>query len=316
VALRAAARRGSARSSRSRPSTVPATIARLAPDTATRWLRPAARKSSRTSTGRSRVSPIASPGSSPAGASGRTVAAARRPSRSVPAPVCHHGARAAARGAPRTRSTATVRSALAGRASRPDASTSWPGSSLDQPSAGAISSTRPPPRHRVPRASAVRSVAGTTTCAMPGRPASPGRSTRGSSRTTTVRVAAAPRSAAARSGCSRTADVCAVTTRPAASAQPAAATTAAGSCRRSPASSTQPAAATATTPPAGPVYRPPRTTAHVARAAGTNRRSGGRTPRPTRTGPRSCVALMSAPALAAGRAAAHRCPPPRPAAPR
>ena len=237
AALSTAATRGSARSSRSSPSTVPATITRLLPDTAVKWLRPAARKSSRTSPGRSRTSPTASPGSNPAGPSGSTAAAARRPSRNAPAPVCHHGAGPTSCGAPRTRRTATVRSARVAGASKPSAPTSCPGRSADQPAAGAISSTRPPPVHRRPPVSAARSVAGTRTCAAPGRPtASPERRACGSSRTTTVRVAAAPRSAAARSGCACSASVCAVTTRPAASAQPAAAATTAatGPARRLP----------------------------------------------------------------------------------
>ena len=139
------------------------------------------------------------PGRSPPAAPRRR-RAGRRATR--PRPSATTARRPASRGAPRTRRTATVRSARVAGASKPSAPTSCPGSSADQPAAGAISSTRPPPVHRRPPVSAARSVAGTRTCAAPGRPAaSPERRACGSSRTTTVRVAAAPRSAAACSGC-------------------------------------------------------------------------------------------------------------------
>ena len=68
-----------ARTGRARPriptrrptrSTNPVTIARLAPLTAVRWVRPAVRKSSLTSAGTLEVSPTTSPGSSPRSAGG------------------------------------------------------------------------------------------------------------------------------------------------------------------------------------------------------------------------------------------------------
>ena len=343
AALSAAATRGSARSRRRSPSTAPATIARLLPETAVRWLSPAARKSSRSSAGRLRVSPTASPGSRAAGASGRTAAALRRPSRSVPAAVCHQGARPTSRGPPRTLSTATVRSLRVAGASRPSAVTGCPGSSSDQPSAGAISRTRPPPVHRPPAVCAARSTAGTSTCVAPGRRSTPEeRSSRGSSPTTTCRVAAAPCPAAVRTGWSRSITACAVMTSAAASAQPPAATSTARRLR-SPPSSRPPARAAPTTPPTGPVCRPSSTTAHAAPAAGTSRRSGGRVgtasapagrsggpgragacsgtdPAPARrildrTGSGARGAVTPAPAHAAARAAARRCPRPRGAGP-
>ena len=177
------------------------------------------------------------------------------------------------------------------------------------------------------------------------RPTPEERSSRGSSPTTTCRVAAAPCSAAVRTGWSRTITACAVTTSAAASAQPPAATSTARRLR-SPPSSRPPARAAPTTPPTGPVCRPSSTTAHAAPAAGTSRRSGGRVgtasapavrsggpgraaragacsgtdPAPARrvldrTGSGARGAVTPAPAHAAARAAARRCPRPRGAGP-
>ncbi len=119
----AADNRGSARSRRRPASTAPVKIARFAPDTASRWVSPAARKSSSTSWVRVLVSPMARPGSSPASGGASVPVAARRPERSPPAADCHQGGASTSRGAPRTRSTAIVRSLRSAGASRPSAVT-------------------------------------------------------------------------------------------------------------------------------------------------------------------------------------------------
>ena len=163
--LSTAASRGSARILRRSQSTAPLRIARFAPDTASRWVRPAARKSASTSAVRALVSPTARPGNKPADAGGNAaVAACRSPSRSPPAATCHHGGAATSRGGPRTRRTATVRSDRPAGASRPSAVTACPGSSSAHPSTGASSRMRPPADHRSSSTLAASNDAGTATC--------------------------------------------------------------------------------------------------------------------------------------------------------
>ena len=69
-------------------SSAPITIATLAPLTATRWVRPVARKSSASAGSRRLVSPSTSPGSRPPGSAGKVAHAACRPARNAPAASC------------------------------------------------------------------------------------------------------------------------------------------------------------------------------------------------------------------------------------
>ena len=208
---------------------------------------------------------MARPGRSPASAGGSVPAAARRPDRSPPAADCHHGGAVTSRGAPRTRSTATVRSARSGGASRPSAVTICPGSSPRQPSAGASSSTRPPTVQLPAPAVAVDQLGGhdhprrgrTTrrrpTCAV-----------RGDRRAR--RPAASPRRPGAPCscrGCAVTSRVWAAMTSPAAAAVPAAASSAPATGARGGRRRPPRPRPTATTPPATgpspiPAASPPR----------------------------------------------------------
>ena len=307
----AAHTRGPARSSRSRNSTAPATTARFAPDTAVRWVSPAARKSSATSGVWSRVSPTVSPGSSPAERSGNTPDAVRRPSRRVPAARCHHGGAVISTGAPRTRSTATVRSLREGGASSPSARTDWPGSSPDQPSAGAIRSTRPPVVQRpAPAAASIRSAAIVSwPPAAIGRPVA-GRTGRGSSVSVTRTVAEAPVDAASASGCPATIATLVPTTTAAAAAHPSAAAAPAAQPRpRARRASTTPPASSrppTTATPVTPASSPARVTAQTASAAGTSRRSGGAAVWSSALSLTADV-MPPPPVHAAGRTCARRC---------
>lgn len=164
-----AAPRGPTRTAWSRNSTATHTIARFDPLTASRCAIPAASNSSATRWDSRSVSPTTRPGSSPAGSGSRTAVASRRPVRSDCATRCHQVASPSSSGGPRTRSTATVSSPERAGTSRAVAVTSWPGSSADQRSTGASSTTRPVEATGAPSTTASRTLAGTRTVRTPPR---------------------------------------------------------------------------------------------------------------------------------------------------
>lgn len=145
------------------------------------------------------VSPRTSPGSSPAGSSGKVRLRSCRPDRSPAAASCHHGAGPASPGGPRTDSTATVRSEPRGGISRPATRTSWPGTIPAHSVTGASSRTRPDETTGCPSTDAVRTSAVSTTDRAPAcRSAYPAlRTGLGRSATTTSSFAGRPWAAAA-----------------------------------------------------------------------------------------------------------------------
>jgi len=112
---------------RTTPITTPATIARLAPDTAVRWLSPERRKSSTRSSGIRVVSPTARAGTSPRAAGSRPATACRRSARSPDATDWTADSAEITVGGPRGLSTAAVPSSRLGGASRPVARIRWLG---------------------------------------------------------------------------------------------------------------------------------------------------------------------------------------------
>jgi hypothetical protein len=129
-------------SARATPMTTPATIARLAPDTAVRWLSPQRRKSSTRSSGICVVSPTASAGIRPRAAGSRPATACRRSARIPEATDWTADSAESTVGLPRGLNTAAVPSRRLGGASLPVVRTRWLGTSPAQRSvAGARIST-------------------------------------------------------------------------------------------------------------------------------------------------------------------------------
>lgn len=129
-------------SPRTRPMTTPATIARFAPDTAVRWLRPARRKSSTSASGICPVSPTTSAGTRPRAAGSRPATALRSPARIRDATDWTADSGELTVGGPRGLSTAAVPSSSRGGESRPVVRIRWLGTSSSHRSvAGASSRT-------------------------------------------------------------------------------------------------------------------------------------------------------------------------------
>ncbi len=161
---------GGTRAARATRSSAPITIATLAPLTATRWVRPVARKSSASTGSRRLVSPSTSPGSSPPGSAGRVAHAACRPARNAPAASCVHCGLLDRSGGPVAVNTAAVRSPPRGGESRPLAVNRWLGSSSSQAGSLANTSTRASMMRFDPLPDSTRPVnrAGTSTEVSPG----------------------------------------------------------------------------------------------------------------------------------------------------
>ncbi len=146
-----------ARAARGNPATLasataaPATTARFAPETARRWLRPAALKSALTCSSIRDTSPTTRPGNSPRCVGGNTSAASRNPDLSAPAARCSQEGPLSTRGAPLTSTTAASSSPGSARPKRPLTSTRWLGSRDRHPApetnstTGARSATLPAP---------------------------------------------------------------------------------------------------------------------------------------------------------------------------
>ena len=117
---------------RTTPITTPATIARLAPDTAVKWLSPERRKSSTRSSGICVVSPTASAGIRPRAAGSRPATACRRSARSPEATAWTADSDEISIGGPRGLNTAAVPSCRLGGASLPVVRIRWLGTSPAQ----------------------------------------------------------------------------------------------------------------------------------------------------------------------------------------
>ena len=170
---------------------MPSTIVRLAPETASRWVRPVVANSSRVRSERPDSSPATSAGTSAAAWSSRWSTPSRTPSRTASLHRHHHGP------APTTRQSSirsTAASSLPSAGSSPARTTNRvPATKRSEPSTKAVARTRT--RHVRPRDSTTRTVTGTTRS----RPAAPAK-TRPSSRTCTSARTVASRPASSVSG--------------------------------------------------------------------------------------------------------------------
>ncbi|AQZ65708.1 hypothetical protein BKM31_33410 [[Actinomadura] parvosata subsp. kistnae] len=127
------ARRGRGRPIRRESArAAPATIARLAPETAFRWLRPASLRSAVTCGSMRETSPTTRPGRRPRWSGGSTSAADRRPALRLPAAVWRVEGGVRTRGGVRASMVAASRVPGVGVARRPVTSTSWVGRSEAQ----------------------------------------------------------------------------------------------------------------------------------------------------------------------------------------
>ena len=296
----AADSRGSARSRRRPASTAPVKIARLAPDTASRWVSPAARKSSSTS-GRERAGVADGQAGQEPGLGGRE--RARRGAQARPQPT--------RRGLPPGRGVDLARCAPhpqhrdgevgpLGRSQQAFGRDALAGQQ-PAPALGGREQQHPAAAVPTPRACGGRHQLGGHDHPRCGRaPGGPEvRSARGSSRRTTRRVAAAPRSACSCRGCAVTSRVWAAMTIPAAAAVPAAASRTGDRrprrARRARRRRTRPAR----TGHRARAPKPSSITAQAAAAAGTSRRS---------TGGRSVgVRIRPSPDRGAAGTGVHRC---------
>jgi hypothetical protein len=159
-------------------STLPTTIATLAPLTAVRWVRPLARRSASTSGESVEVSPRPRVGSSPAGCSGSPWTASRRPARTRAAARHHQAGSSISWGRPSALNRAMTSSPGSAGSNRPSARIRLP-TGVEAQAAPPITSTGRSTRRRSPRAAAVSTDSRSTTRVSP-PPQRPGVIGRGS----------------------------------------------------------------------------------------------------------------------------------------
>jgi hypothetical protein len=266
-----AAVRGPTPQRRATRRTAASRMATFWPDTATRWVRPVRRKSSRTAGSRRVVSPTTRPGSRPRASGGSTSDASRRPARRWPAIRLGSGAAARRTGSPNGSNDgpdSDERRRPVTRRRSPGRRSLQPGPRAKTTNERRRRSAVAPRTRRSARTSA--NVVSAMRCAPTTRPVSG----RGSPVTVRSRVTTARSAARAVSGPSRVAARAVVAMTPA-SAQASAAAATGTACRR--AGRTQPTTtppSTATSATAASGWEVATAAAsHAARAGSTRRRS-------------------------------------------